>query len=151
MTTDAVRSIIREILAEELSLIAKERKASALVSKPSVDEEFVSINNDDDLQSLVQHILKLSLNRPMRDKIARGDHVFRLKITSDRTSGRKANMAVPASQGGVVQIENGFLSERQVEALPQETKIVRLGRAVRFTPLARDRLRLRKIIIERMR
>ena len=151
MTTDAVRSIIREILAEELSLIAKERKVSALVSKPSVDEEFVSINDDDDLQSLVQHILKLSQNKPMRDKIVRGDHVFRLKTTFDRTSGLKADVPVPASQGGVVQIENGFLSERQVEALPQETKIVRLGRAVRFTPLARDRLRLRKIIIERMR
>lgn len=151
MTTDAVRSIIREILAEELPRIAEERKASGGVSKTSVNEEFVSINSDDDLQSLVQRILKLNQNKSMRDKIARGDHVFRLKNISDGSSVQKTDLPVTVSQGDVVQIESGFLSERRVEALPQGTKIVRLGQAVRFTPLARDRLRQRKITVERMR
>ena len=46
-------------------------------------------------------------------------------------------------------IERGFFSERHAERLPRETARVRLGREVRMTPLARDRLRRRGIAIER--
>ena len=47
-------------------------------------------------------------------------------------------------------IAHGLLSERQVERLPREVTRVRIGRQVRMTPLARDRLRRRGIAVERV-
>lgn len=148
MTTDAVRTLIREVLAEELGRIAKERGSA----KANTTEEFVTIASDDDLQSFARHVLKLSRSKTMGDKIAKGEHVFRLGNTPERTSnGQTGNAAPTALLGDVVQIEKGFLSERRVETLPQGTRVVQLGKGVRFTPLARDRLRQRKIVVERIK
>jgi len=147
MTTDAVRAMIREVLAEELSRIARERAPS------SQTEEIVSVNSDEELQSLVLHILKLSRDKTMRDKIIKGEHVFRLCNNSSQSKALPSIKKETTSQQGLddaVQIEDGFLSERRVEALPPGTRIIRLGPGVRFTPLARDRLRRRKIAVERI-
>lgn len=54
-----------------------------------------------------------------------------------------------AGAGHTEVIERGLLSERHAERLPRGTVRVRLGRNVRMTPLARDRLRRRGIAIER--
>lgn len=54
-----------------------------------------------------------------------------------------------AGAGHTEEIERGLLSERHAERLPRGTVRVRLGRNVRMTPLARDRLRRRGIAIER--
>ncbi len=140
MTTEAVRSLIREILAEELGRLRKERASS-----PG-NEEVVSITSTEELQAFVQHILKLSRTTSMREKIARGDYVFRL--------GAQEKNAVPAATQNTcdtVRIEDGFLSERRVENLPAQTRVIQLGQRVRFTPLARDRLRQRKIAVERIK
>ena len=51
--------------------------------------------------------------------------------------------------GHTESIERGLLSERHVDRLPRGTARVRLGRDVKLTPLARDRLRRRRIAIER--
>ncbi len=149
MTSEAVRSLIREVLAEELGRIARERAPT-----PTRTEEIVSIKSNEDLQALVQHILKFSRNKSMRDRIAKGDYVFVLENTTDQPSTGKTNTIKapsPQNRNGVVQIEKGFLSERQIEALPAGTRVVQLGQGVRFTPLARDRLRQRKITVERIK
>jgi len=138
MTSDAVRSLIREVLAEELRRVGRERAPASTRT-----EEIVSINSNEDLQALVQQILKHSRDKTMRDRIAQGDYVFVLEKTTGATS--------PHSRDGVVQIEKGFLSERRIEALPAGTRLVLLGQGVRFTPLARDRLRQRKIAVERIK
>ena len=54
-----------------------------------------------------------------------------------------------AGAGHTEVVERGLLSERHAERLPRGTVRVRLGRNVRMTPLARDRLRRRGIAIER--
>lgn len=150
MTTDAVRSLIREVLAEELDRVRQERAAPKSVrANPSVVEEIVSLKSDQDLQALIQHVLKISRNKSMHDKIVRGDHVFRLDAPQVGSSSPKPSPIVSGGQG-VVRIEGGFLSERQVENLPQGTRVVEIGQGVRFTPLARDRLRQRKIAVERI-
>ena len=46
-------------------------------------------------------------------------------------------------------VATGFFSERQVDKLPKGTARVVLGKAVKLTPLARDRLSHRRIKIER--
>ncbi len=43
----------------------------------------------------------------------------------------------------------GFVSEKQIDQLPAGTTVLTVGRSVRFTPLAKDRLRAKKITIER--
>jgi len=137
MTTDAIRSLIREVLAEELGRVARER---------STTKETVSIQTNEDLQTLVRHIVKISRDKSMRDRIAAGDHVFVL----DNQSGISAAETPAPTSDDVVQITQGFLSERAIEALPANTRVVQLGHGVRFTPLARDRLRQRKITVERI-
>ncbi len=137
MTTDTVRSLIREVLAEELGRIARER---------STTRETVSIQTNEDLQALVQHIVKISRDKSMRERIIAGDHVF---VLDSQSSVSVAKNPAPASSD-VVQITQGFLSERAIEALPANTRVVQLGHGVRFTPLARDRLRQRKITVERI-
>lgn len=151
MTTDAVRSLIREVLAEELGRLTRERGA-----KPSPTREVVSIKSDGDLQNLVQHIVKITGNKSIRDRIVRGEHVFVLDNSSGEASRGEKSTAAPSissalTAGEIVQIKEGFLSERRVETLPAGTRVVQLGRGVRFTPLARDRLRQRKIAVERMK
>jgi len=144
MTTDAVRSLIREVLAEELGRVARER---------SPTKETVTIKTNEDLQALVRHIVKISRDKSMREKIAAGDHVFVLDKQSEisATENKVSIASTPSSNpSGVVQITEGFLSERTIEALPASTRVVQLGHRVRFTPLARDRLRQRKITVERI-
>ena len=58
-------------------------------------------------------------------------------------------MPTRAAAGHTEVIERGLFSERHAERLSRDTVRVRLGRKVRMTPLARDRLRRRGIAIER--
>jgi len=149
MTTDAVRSLIREVLAEELGKMARERAAP-----PTSTQEVVSIKTNEDLQALARYIVIIAGDKSMRDKIVKGDHTFVLDTSGGRSrAGRKDSVvAMPiVNSSGVVQIKDGFLSERQIDALPAGTRVVQLGQGVRFTPLARDRLRQRKIAVERIK
>ncbi len=148
MTTDAVRSLIREVLAEELGKITRKRTAT-----PSPTKEVVSIKTNEDLQALVQYIAIISGDKSMRDKIVKGDHLFVLDSRSDSSKAPKikgGGLTPSPNSNDVVVISEGFLSERRIEALPAGTRVVQLGRGVRFTPLARDRLRQRKIAVERI-
>ncbi len=148
MTTDTVRSLIREVLAEELARIARERP-----TPPSTTKETVSVKTNEDLQALVRHIVKISRDKSMRDRIAAGDHVFVLDNQSGVSAAENKNSPAPmpsSNSNDVVQITGEFLSERAIEALPANTRVVQLGHGVRFTPLARDRLRQRKITVERI-
>jgi len=137
MTTEAVRSLIREVLAEELARVARER---------STTKETVTIKTNEDLQTLVRHIVEIARDKSMRDRIIAGDHVFVL----DSQPGVSMAKTPAPNTSDVVQITKGFLSERAIEALPANTRVVQLGHGVRFTPLARDRLRQRKITVERI-
>lgn len=154
MTSAAVRSIIREVLAEELKRIGQERAGTGQTCNIAPTKEVVTVNSDADLQSLVQHILKISHDKTMSDRIARGDHVFILANSPEHLSNILNSRAVsePSEpQTVTVEIADGYLSERRVDSLPEGTRVVRLAPGVRFTPLARDRLRQRKIAVERMR
>jgi hypothetical protein len=149
MTTDAVRSLIREVLAEELGRIARERTTT-----PTSTQEVVSIRSNEDLQALVQHIVEISRDKTMRDRIVSGDHIFVLGSGANSSATGQVNTAASTPElnsSEVVQINEGFLSERRIEALPAGTRVVQLGQGVRFTPLARDRLRQRKIAVERIK
>ena len=162
-TTDpAVAELIREVLAEELARL-----------QAGVREERVRIADDADLAAFARRMLAVADDRAARDALENGRLVFRLDAGAEDTvsgaSGRSAGSdrvrggreaaalaglpppaaSVPGAGGHAEVIAHGLLSERRVDRLPRGTARIRLGRSVRLTPLARDRLRRRGIAIER--
>ena len=160
MTVDpAVAKLIREVLAEELARLRAGRR-----------EEWVRIADDADLAAFARQVLAMGEDRGARDAFESGGLVFRLGQGAGDSAGSAGagggrvpggrEDATPAAspprtapggdpEGGVKTLDGGLLSERQVASLPRGTSRVRLGRDVRMTPLARDRLRRRGITIER--
>lgn len=141
MTDTAITLLIREVLAEELGRIKQARKPQP--GNAGAREELVQIASDNDLRAFAARVLKLADDPKARRDFDAGRLVFRLA----RAGPHQAEGA--ATDNTTARIDKGFLSERQVDALPRATKRLLLGRAVCLTPLARDRLRQRGIAIER--
>ena len=162
VTDPAIAELIREVLAEELARL-----------RADVREERVRIADDADLAAFAKRVLAVADDRETREALESGRLVFRLdagagiaagtagrhdsgdgRVRSGREPGvvaasSPATVSTQGSTGHTETIESGLLSERHVERLPRGTARVRLGRGVKLTPLARDRLRRRGIAIER--
>ncbi len=145
MSDPAIAALIREVLAEELARIAREKAPSGAATS-AVREEHVTISSDADLQAFARQVLKHAADPKARTDIEQGRLVFRLA----GGTAQAPRHAEPASPGNETAIESGIISERQVDRLPKDTKKLRITKHVRLTPLARDRLRHRGISIERM-
>jgi len=147
-----LRSMIREVLAQELARLRADLAGGGRgAPAPRVREERVRIDGDADLAAFVHRLMELSRDGEARREIEQGRWVFRLSRDAPPTAtGEDRRLASPARpQARTTEIERGVLSERQVDALPEGTTRLLVGKAVRFTPLARDRLRQRGIEIER--
>ena len=145
MADQALAQIVREVLAEELARI---RGAKAETGTGSERREIaVTMTGDGDLQDLVRRVIALCEKPGELQRLKAGKTVFRL---SGATGGEATGGTPAAASGAAARIEQGLLTERQVDRLAPGTKTVILGKAVRTTPLARDRLRQRGISIERM-
>ena len=147
-----VAALVREVLAEEVARLRAERGRVG-PGAPAAREERVRIRSDADLRNFVRRVLAMAEDREARRAFDAGRIVFRLDGDEARTAGRASRplgARLGEDAGHVETVERGLLSERHAERLPRETKRVRLGRQVRLTPLARDRLRRRGIVIERM-
>jgi hypothetical protein len=143
VSSDAIRSLIREVLAEELQRLSRERGGAPKAPKLQVREEVVKVGSDAELAAFVAHLLDITRDGDARRDIEQGRWVFRL----GRGQGTDRSAAAPAERS--VRIEAGMVTERHVDALPEQTTVLLAGKSVRFTPLARDRLRQRGIGIER--
>jgi hypothetical protein len=143
MIDDNVRKLIREVLAEELRRVKSDAKAA-----PGGHEETVSLTSDADLSAFVAKLMKLAGDAKARRDIEQGRLVFRL-ASKDEPALTPTTAPASTGAGDTVRIERGMVSERQVDALPGGTKVLQAGKAVIFTPLARDRLRQRGIKMER--
>jgi hypothetical protein len=139
MTTEEIRTIIREVLAEEI----------ASLRRPATREERVSIASDSDLARFVTRLLDLANDAELRREISEGRYVFRLGGTeAARPEARQSRTpAAPLSRS--VRFDSGLVTERQIDSLAEGTRTISVSNAVRFTPLARDRLRSRGINVER--
>ena len=159
-----VAELIREVLAEELVRL-----------RAGVREERVRIAGDADLAAFARRVLAIADDRKERAAFEKGDLVFRLdavgspgKPSSGPGVGSTGGGRLHRGDGGgeftstgsraadrqesgghTEAIERGLLSERHVDRLPRMTTRVRIGREVRMTPLARDRLRRRGITVDR--
>lgn len=149
MNGEAIRLLVREVLGEELARLRAGR-GSGSAPRPRVREEVVSIASDAELAAFVARLVELARDSEARREIAEGRHVFRLgRPAVAGPERRSASPAAPLSRP--VRIEAGVVTERQVDALPEGTTGLVLGKAARMTPLARDRLRARGIAVERAR
>ena len=145
MADPAIAALIREVLAEELARIAKDKTPSG-ASSSSAREEHVTITGDGDLQKFARQVMKYAADPKLCEDIEQGRLVFRLAGAGADTR----HTSEPAAQGSETTVETGIISERQVDQLPKDTRKLRITKRVRLTPLARDRLRHRGISIERM-
>lgn len=137
MQTETLRLMVREVLSEELQRIRAGRKTT----NPSIREETVSLLSDADLVDFVQRLLRMTADPQTRSDLEAGRIRFKLN-QPDQHQRPKVQQVLQAPA-------QGFVSERQVDLLPDGTTVLTVGKSVRFTPLAKDRLRARKITIER--
>lgn len=156
VSNEVIRTLIRDVLSEE---IGKARREGLMpppggAPKPKVHEEIVAIRSDHDLAQFVRRLAEILKDGRSRDEIEAGRWLFRLGTPAGpsaqamtQQAGAPLSPAAPAPSAH--RIERGIVTERQIEALPEGTTKVVAGKGVRFTPLARDRLRLRGIDIER--
>jgi hypothetical protein len=157
MKPDELRQIVRDVLAEEIARVRRERGGASEAPRPRTREEVVSIRSDMELGAFVRRLAEILKDGRSREEIEQGRWVFRLAPGSAMAQSAPAlphhgagALPPPAAPATVsAKIDRGIVSERQIEALPDGTSRLLVGRSVRFTPLARDRMRFRGIEIER--
>jgi hypothetical protein len=162
--SDAVRAVIREVLAELLPAAAQPAAAPAgaaqgtaarpvpahagpaqpglayPVSEDAQAVETVSLRTDADLSAFVRRLLHLFENPKHRDALRSGRLRFQL-----------APVAVPGSAQPAHRVDKGAVTEAMVSQAAKAGARLVLGRRAVLTPLARDRARAAGVEIERER
>lgn len=151
MAPDSIRSLIREVLAEELTALRSDVGAYAQTKpRPQIREEQVAINSDADLMDFVHRLLEIAKDGRARSEIESGRWLFRLSGGRGGCFEDSAPRSSAAALNDTARFDRGLISERQVDTLCANIKYLVIGKRVRFTPLARDIIRRRGIVIERM-
>jgi hypothetical protein len=162
LDSDAVRSVIREVLAELLPGTLAAAAASSTgqpysqpgTTQPGVAQpglaytvhedaqsvEMVSLRTDADLGAFVKRLLQLVENPKHRDALRSGRLRFRL-----------APATLPGSARPAHRVEKGAVTEAMVGNAARAGVRLVLGRRAVLTPLARDRARIAGVEIERER
>ncbi len=148
LTTDDVRSAVREVLRDVLPDLAR-AAGSALTPAgfTSGASGAVVVRDDADLDRLVRHVAQLCGDPSTRTALLEGRHDLRLQPTGSSTVAVPGSAAEP---GPIVErLASGVVTERIVRrAAAQGARLVLGPRAV-ITPLARDRARSLGLLIER--
>ncbi len=131
-----IRSIVREILREEL---ARHGHGDARVRR-----EKVSIRNNRDLNAFALRVLELSRSEDVAGQIRAGRLHFELE---DSPAVEHTRPQVGRSQG-IVSFDRGLVTEKHIARLDRATSIS-VAKGVCFTPLAKDEIRRKGIKIER--
>ncbi|MCB1757163.1 MAG: hypothetical protein KDJ38_16695 [Gammaproteobacteria bacterium] len=148
LDSNDIRELIRSVLVEELGRLGPGSGANADTAPvKQIREEHVSINSDQDLMDFALRILELSRDGKAVQELRDGDWVFRLDRTSAPRPVSPASRPAGASSERT-RFERGLISERQISALASGSTL-QVGKSVRFTPLALDEIRRRKIHLER--
>ncbi|MGI9501384.1 MAG: hypothetical protein ACR2P3_15215 [Geminicoccaceae bacterium] len=134
MHREELRRLVRDAIAQELRpgpSVGQRERAREL------QEEVVSIGSDAELAGFVRRLLDMVEDLKTREDIRAGRLKFKLAGDATHRPPEVKQMAQP------------FVTERQVDALPEGTSVVSVAKGTRLTPLAKDRLRARNITIER--
>ncbi len=132
-----IRAIVREILVEEL---ARHGKGGS-----SVQRERVRMRNDADLNAFALKVLDLARDGDAAARIRAGQLRFEL----DGAPPAQAPRTAPVAAAQSASFERGLVTEKHIARLERASSI-RVGKAVCFTPLAKDEIRRKGIKVERM-
>lgn len=138
-----LREEIRAILREEFAAL---RAETAPPAGPLPARERVQIGSSADLTRFAQDLLARAAADPgLATRVAQGD--LRFELAETRSMGAPLVTGRPAPAPDV--IAKALVTERDIAALTPGARTLRLARASRLTPLARDEARRRGIRIER--
>jgi hypothetical protein len=148
---DMIREMVRDVLAEEIGNLRRAGHFRPQQSLPhrQVREETVSIRSDAELRAFVARLLEILKDGRSREEIEQGRWVFRLGAAAGTGEQRGAPVSAAAPASSTAKIETGVVSERQIESLAPGTTFLMVGKSVRLTPLALDRLRMLGISLKR--
>jgi pyruvate/2-oxoglutarate dehydrogenase complex dihydrolipoamide acyltransferase (E2) component len=141
--SDDLRRMIRSILMEELG---SRGLAVPEPSQPQTREQRVSIRTDRELAAFVRRLLDMIRDARVRAEIESGALTFRL----GGDAGPDGHSHRPAAAAAPVTFDKGPVSEKQIRALEDTVRVIRLRNNVRLTPLAKDAVRQAGIKIERV-
>ncbi len=147
-----LRQIIRSILIEELADHGVQSAGHGGHRGPGVRQEFVSIQSDRELARFAERLLHMARDSRSRADIESGRLVFRLErpVRNEHSHDRYKDTRLPAG-GRTQRFERGLITESQVHQLPDDIKVVSLGKNAVLTPLAKDAIRHAGIKIERVK
>jgi len=132
----ALREEIRAILREEIA---------ALRTDAAPRTERVRIATGTDLTRFVQDLVRRAADPDFAARVMRGD--LRFEPTDAASPGAPIVTSVP--RGSPATLDKPLVTERDITALGQSARSLRIAAHSRLTPLARDEARRRGIRIER--
>lgn len=134
-----LRDEIRAILREEIAALT----TGAQIAPPT--RERVQIATSADLNRFAQDLVARAAEPGFAERVARGEVSF--ELAAHRPVGGPIIGGAPKPAPDV--LDKPLVTERDIAALSRGARTLRLGKASRLTPLARDEARRRGIRIER--
>ena len=140
-----LRSLVRELLSEELNKVYKKNSDSI----NDLREEKVVIDNSKHLNSFVRRILDLSKDRKIVTEIMEGKYIFKLSNDHQRFTNTSDIGNTINNSAGSINFLKGLITERDIMSVGENVSTITIGKFVRITPLAMDEIKKRSIKIER--
>ena len=140
-----LRSLVRELLSEELNKVNKKNSDSI----NDLREEKVVIDNSKHLNSFVRRILDLSKDRKIVTEIMEGKYIFKLSNDHQRFTNTSDIGNTINNSAGSIKFLKGLITERDIMSVGENVSTITIGKFVRITPLAMDEIKKRAIKIER--
>ena len=140
-----LRSLVRELLSEELNKVNKKNSDSI----NDLREEKVVIDNSKHLNSFVRRILDLSKDRKIVTEIMEGKYIFKLSNDHQRFTNTSDIGNTINNSARSINFLKGLITERDIMSVGENVSIITIGKFVRITPLAMDEIKKRSIKIER--
>ena len=140
-----LRSLVRELLSEELNKVNKKNSDSI----NDLREEKVVIHNSKHLNNFVRRILDLSKDRKIITEIMEGKYIFKLSNDHQRFTNTSDIGNTINNSAGSINFLKGLITERDIMSVGENVSTITIGKFVRITPLAMDEIKKRSIKIER--
>ncbi len=140
-----LRSLVRELLSEELKKVNKKNSDSI----NDLREEKVVIDNSKHLNSFVRRILDLSKDRKIVTEIMEGKYIFKLSNDHQRFTNTSDIGNTINNSDRSINFLKGLITERDIMSVGENVSTITIGKFVRITPLAMDEIKKRSIKIER--
>ena len=146
-----LRNMIREILSEEIARLLPESSTHA----SRVTREIITIRSSADLNAFAMDLLKRARNGRWKTEMMEGRRWFVLAHGGDASDYAPPPVhahhpiAPPPAAPVHAEFLRGMVTERDIAALNEGTRFIRVGKFVRLTPLARDEIARRNIKLER--